>query len=150
MKEKFIFNLKLFIIGIVLRAIIFAYLQSHTGEKQSLIPSLQTLYHKAEIFIYGVLGKNTDQLETKYALDKIYNEISYLIEASHCTDEALLQEVEANKQAIADLTSTQAQEGRYNYYRQASNLKNKIEAQCAIPVSSWAMMTGELATGTSL
>ena len=83
-------------------------------------------------------------------MNKIYNEISYLIEASRCTDQALLQEVEANKQAIAALNSTQAQEGRYNYYRQASNLKNKIEAQCAVPVSSWAMMSGEVATGISL
>ena len=136
MKEKFIFNLKLFVVGILLRTIIFSYLQSHTGEKQSLIPSLQTLYHKGQLFVYGLLGKNTEELETKYALEKIYNEISYLIEASHCSDEALLAEVNANKQAIEALDSTQAQQARYNYYRQASNLKSKIEAQCAIPVSS--------------
>jgi hypothetical protein len=137
MKEKFIYNVKILVIWIILRFVIIWYLQQHPWEKQSLIPSLQTLYHKWEIFFYTLLGKDSDSIETKQSLQKMYAEISYLIESSKCNNQALLQEVEENKTAIDGLDYSQAQTNKYNYYLKAVDLKNKIESQCSTSIQTW-------------
>ena len=62
----------------------------------------------------------------------MYSEISYLIESSQCTDDALIQEVKENRAAIQALDYSQAQNNKYNYYLKAVDLKNKIEEQCGI------------------
>ncbi len=46
MKEKLIYNIKILIVGSILWVIIVGYLQQHPGEKNAILPSLQTLYHK--------------------------------------------------------------------------------------------------------
>jgi len=74
----------------------------------------------------------------------MYSEISYLIESSQCTDQALLQEVEENKAAIDALDYSQAQNNKYNYYLKAVDLKNKIEEQCGIK----PIMTGDINIST--
>lgn len=149
MKAKFIFNVKLLFVGIILWWIIFVYLQEHPGEKQSIVPSLQTLYHKWELFFYTLLGKDSESVQTKQSLQKMYSEISYLIESSKCSDQALLQEVEENKAAIDLLDYSQAQNNKYNYYLKAVDLKNKIEEQCGIKsTTTWDINTGTVQTGT--
>ncbi len=149
MKAKFIFNVKLLFVGIILWWIIFVYLQEHPGEKQSIVPSLQTLYHKWELFFYTLLGKDSESVQTKQSLQKMYSEISYLIESSKCSDQALLQEVEENKAAIDLLDYSQAQNNKYNYYLKAVDLKNKIEEQCGIKTTTtWDTNTGTIQTGT--
>ena len=152
MKEKFIYNIKILCVGIILWWIIFAYLQQHPGEKQSIIPSLQTLYHKWQIFFYTLLGQDSESIQTKQSLQKMYSEISYLIESSKCNADSLIQEVEENKSAIDNLDYSQAQNNKYNYYLKAVDLKNRIETQC----NSWTTMswniisTGSTKTGTWL
>ena len=152
MKEKFIYNIKILCVGIILWWIIFAYLQQHPGEKQSIIPSLQTLYHKWQIFFYTLLGQDSESIQTKQSLQKMYSEISYLIESSKCNADSLIQEVEENKSAINNLDYSQAQNNKYNYYLKAVDLKNRIETQC----NSWTTMswniisTGSTKTGTWL
>lgn len=150
LKERFIFNIKLFIIGSILWIVIFGYLQQHPGEKQSLIPSLQTLYNKGELMFYNILGYNSTNIETKQSLQKMYTEIAYLIEASQCDDEALLKEVEMNKKAIDALEYTQAENNKYNYYLKAVDLKNKIESQCTTggTITQESSTTGSIQTGT--
>ena len=74
----------------------------------------------------------------------MYSEISYLIESSQCSDQALLQEVEENKAAIDALDYSQAQNNKYNYYLKAVDLKNKIEEQCGIK----PIMTGDINIST--
>lgn len=127
---QLIYNIKILVVGIILWWLIILHLNNHIGERESLMPSLEALYHKAQTSVYDILGKDTEQLETKFALQRVYKEISYLIEASNCHDEALLQEVQDHKIAVDNLNFSQAQNNRFNYYRQASNLKNKIEQQC--------------------
>jgi len=144
MKEKFIYNLKILLVGIILWWIIFVYLQEHPWEKQSIVPSLQTLYHKGQLFFYTLLGQDSESVQTKQSLQKMYSEISYLIESSQCTDQALLQEVEENKAAIDALDYSQAQNNKYNYYLKAVDLKNKIEEQCGIK----PIMTGDINIST--
>jgi len=78
------------------------------------------------------MGKDSESIQTKQSLQKMYSEISYLIESSKCSDQALLQEVKENKAAINALDYSQAQNNKYNYYLKAVDLKNKIEAQCGI------------------
>ncbi len=129
--EQFIYNLKVFVVGVILWVIIVWYLQNHPGERQAIMPSLQTLYHKAQVSIYGLFGRDVEQLETKFALQRIYSEINYLIESSNCQDEELLAQVQEHKDAVDNLSNSQAQNNRFNYYRQAANLKNRIEQQCA-------------------
>lgn len=149
MKEKLIYNIKILIIGSILWVIIVGYLQQHPGEKNAILPSLQTLYHKWEIFFYTLLGKDSESVKTKQSLEKMYSEISYLIESSQCTDDALIQEVKENRAAIQALDYSQAQNNKYNYYLKAVDLKNKIEAQCGIkPTTTWDINTGTVQTGT--
>jgi hypothetical protein len=150
MKEKFIYNLKILLVGLILWTIIIWYLQTHPGEKQSIVPSLQTLYHKWEVFFYTLLWKDSESIETKQWLQKMYSEISYLIESSKCSDQALLQEVEENKAAIALLDYSQAQNNKYNYYLKAVDLKNKIEEQCGTwsAIITWEIITGDVQTET--
>ncbi len=149
MKEKFIYNIKILVIGIMLWGIIFAYLQNHPWEKQSIVPSLQTLYHKWQIFFYTLLGQDSESVQTKQSLQKMYSEISYLIESSKCSDQALLQEVKENRAAIEALDYSQAQNNKYNYYLKAVDLKNKIEAQCGIkPIITGYINTDAVQTGT--
>ena len=149
MKEKLIYNIKILIIGSVLWVIIVGYLQQHPGEKNAILPSLQTLYHKWEIFFYTLLGKDSESVKTKQSLEKMYSEISYLIESSHCTDESLVQEVKENRVAIQALDYSQAQNNKYNYYLKAVDLKNKIEEQCGIKATTtWDTNTGTVQTGT--
>jgi hypothetical protein len=78
------------------------------------------------------MGKDSESIQTKQSLQKMYSEISYLIESSKCSDQGLLQEVKENKAAINALDYSQAQNNKYNYYLKAVDLKNKIEAQCGI------------------
>jgi hypothetical protein len=78
------------------------------------------------------LGEDSTSIQTKQSLQKMYSEISYLIESSKCSDQALLQEVEENKAAIDLLDYSQAQNNKYNYYLKAVDLKNKIEKQCTV------------------
>lgn len=149
MERKFIFNLKMLLAGVILRVIIFWYLQQHPGEKQSLLPSLQTLYSKGEVFFYGLLGKDTASIETKQSLQKMYTEISYLIETSHCDATALIQEVEESRAAIDALDYSQAQNNKYNYYLKAVELKDKIQKQCGIATdTTGTAITGSVQTGT--
>ena len=154
MKEKFIYNIKILFVGIALWWIIFAYLQEHPGEKQSILPSLQTLYHKWQIFFYTLLGEDSTSIQTKQSLQKMYSEISYLIESSKCDDIALIQEVEENRTAIQALDYSQAQNNKYNYYLKAVDLKNKIEKQCTVWIATSTgdiiISTGTTDTGTSL
>ncbi len=149
MKEKLIYNIKILIVGSILWVIIVGYLQQHPGEKNAILPSLQTLYHKWEIFFYTLLGKDSESVKTKQSLEKMYSEISYLIESSQCTDESLVQEVKENRAAIQALDYSQAQNNKYNYYLKAVDLKNKIEEQCGIkPTTTWDINTGTVQTGT--
>jgi hypothetical protein len=78
------------------------------------------------------LGEDSTSIQTKQSLQKMYSEISYLIESSKCDDAALIQEVEENKTAIDNLDYSQAQNNKYNYYLKAVDLKNKIEKQCTL------------------
>ncbi len=146
MKAQFIYNLKILLIGLILWTIIIWYLQEHPWEKQSILPSIQTLYHKWELLFYSLLGKDSESIQTKQSLQKMYSEISYLIESSKCSDQWLLEEVKENKAAINALDYSQAQNNKYNYYLKAVDLKNKIEAQCGIkPTMTWDIATGNIA-----
>jgi hypothetical protein len=78
------------------------------------------------------LGEDSESIQTKQSLQKMYSEISYLIESSQCSDQALLQEVKENRAAIEALDYSQAQNNKYNYYLKAVDLKNKIEKQCTL------------------
>lgn len=150
MKEKFIYNLKILVIGSILWVIIIWYLQSHPWEKNSILPSLQTLYHKWEVFFYTLLGRDSESIQTKQSLQKMYSEITYLIESSKCEDKNLLQEVKENKAAIESLNYSQAQNNKYNYYLKAVDLRNKIEEQCGTwTIMSWDIVsTGNIQSGS--
>ena len=140
MKEKLIQNLKMFIVGILLLIISFTYIKGHPGEWNSFVPSLQMLYYKGEIFFYQLVGKDIRTLESRQQLEKIYNELSYLVESSQCTDPELLQKIQEQQVILKTISSTDMEIQQYSIIANAQELKREIEETCDV-VSSIAIDT---------
>lgn len=131
MKEKLLQNLKMFIIGAVLLIISFTYIKWHPGERSSFVPSLQMLYYKGETFFYKILGKDTKALEVKQQFNKIYTELSYLVESSKCVDSDLIEQLKKQQELLKNMDDSTIQIEQYAAITTAQQLKQQIEEQCA-------------------
>lgn len=132
MDKKFITNVKMFLIGIVLLALSFSYIKGHPWERNSFVPSLQMLYYKGELFFYWLMGKDVRSLETKQQFTKIYNELSYLVESSHCTDETLIQRIKEQQEILKNIDYSVMNDEQYTAITTAQDLKKQIEEQCSL------------------
>lgn len=132
MDKKLLSNIKMFIIGAILLLVSFFYISGHPGEWNSFVPSLQMLYYKGEVFVYKLTGRDVRKLEAKQQLEKIYNELSYLVESSKCTDEALLWKIKDQQELLKNIKSNSLELEQYSIIATAQELKREIEEQCAL------------------
>jgi hypothetical protein len=58
-------NIIFFVVGLCLWAMIFAYLETHPGEKASLLPSITLLVQKVQSVIYPLIGKDPKMIELR-------------------------------------------------------------------------------------
>ena len=90
------------------------------------------LYYKGEVFFYELTGKDVRELEAKQQLEKIYNELSYLVTSSQCTDETLIQKIKDQQELLKNIQSNSLELEQYSIIATAQELKREIEEQCAL------------------
>lgn len=148
MKEKLIQNIKMFVIGVILLTISFTYIKWHPGERNSFIPSLQMLGQKGQIFFYGLIGKDTRNLQIKQQFNKIYTELEYLVESSSCADSELIDQIREQQALLQNMSTTTIQTEQYETIAIAQELKQQLEEQCSfIPNTNSTISDGEIGTG---
>lgn len=125
-------NIILFFVWLVLWWLIFLYLDNHPGEKASIMPSLQILWHKALWLWFRVVGKNPESIAVKATLIRNFDELAYLVESNiTCIEPSTIDEIQKYRDEVNALSYDIVIGQQYLYYTRASNLKKQIDDACA-------------------
>lgn len=89
------------------------------------------LYYKGQTFFYQVLGKDVKSLEIKQQFNKIYTELSYLVESSECANQDLVNQIKNQQELLKNMDTSSMQVEQYSAITTAQDLKKQIEEQCA-------------------
>lgn len=93
------------------------------------MPSFQNLSFQWKLFLYKSIWKDTSSLESKQEFNKIYTELTYLLESSNCTDPDLIQDIHTQQQSLESIKHYSESE-QYTALTQAQRLKERIEQEC--------------------
>jgi hypothetical protein len=115
-KRTLVLNMIKFFIWLILLGISYVYLQSHPAERVSIISWFEVIYDRIQIVVYGVLGKDTSILQQKTRLEQYYEELIRVAEDKSCIDQAVLQALHVNYNALQDISFAQVTSANIQYY----------------------------------
>ncbi len=110
---------------------IFAYLDSHPGEKASILPSVTMLMQKVQSFGYTLIGRSSESITIKASLAKNFDELSYLLENNDdCKDPAIAKAIEDGRSQLKKVSFDNISSQQYGFYSMAVQIKAEIEKKC--------------------
>lgn len=130
MKTIFRNNVIKFIIGLVLLAISYGYIQHHPAEKASIFSGFEVLYQKVELVVYKIFKKDPEALKTKFNLEKSFDELITTAENNNCVESSVIDELNELKLTLKKEKVGELENNLSHYNRKLSEYKAMIDEKC--------------------
>lgn len=88
LKSKLLVNVVEFCVWVVLLVFCFMYLQSHPAEKTSLFSWVDVIAQKVKIFFVNLTWWNAEDVEAKFKLEQLFDEILSTSQWSNCLNDS--------------------------------------------------------------
>jgi len=120
-------NIIKFIIGLILLAFSFGYIQNHPAEKSSIFSGFQVLWQRVVVYVHQVTNTNSEAYQKKIDYEKTYQELVNMVEGKKCTDPSILTDLQETylklkKEQLKDLENDLPW-----YIRKANEYKTRID-----------------------
>lgn len=130
MKGIFRNNVIKFVIGIILLTVSFGYIQNHPAEKASIFSGFEVLRQRLEVFVYKVIDKDSEWLQTKFDIEKNFDELINTAKDNECAWSNILTELEETYLALRRESISDLENNLTFYKRKFSEYKSSIDKLC--------------------
>lgn len=130
LKSKLLVNVVEFIVWVVLLVFCFMYLESHPAEKTSLFSWIDVIGQKVRIFFVNLTGWNADDVEAKFKLEQLFDEILSTSQWSTCLSESERETVARITAWIKALSVEEFLENERAFRRSWSKYYRMVTQEC--------------------
>ena len=81
------------IIGIILLAFSYGYIQNHPAEKASIFSGFEVMWQRVSVYFHQITKTNSEALKTKYDYEKTYDELLQMAESKTCANPNIVTEL---------------------------------------------------------
>lgn len=115
------------IIGLVLLAFSFAYIQNHPAEKASIFSGFQVLWQRAVVYVHKLTDTDSEAFQKKYDYEKTYVELINIATNKDCVGPVVLAEINETYIQLKKEGAKTLEDNLPGYIRKANEYKNIID-----------------------
>jgi hypothetical protein len=130
LKSKLLVNVVEFIVWVILLVFCFMYLQSHPAEKTSLFSWIDVIGQKVKIFFVNLTWWNAEDVEAKFKLEQLFDEILSTSQWSNCLSESERDTVVRITAGIKALSVEEFLENERAFRRSWSKYYRMVTEEC--------------------